>query len=116
MLDSLTENETGLILRSWTTMAPAFQIKDNPRFEIIEGDAELFDSWDAEYSETRGYAASSERDCFLWYSSPIEAIIAHKYVQSFFYTSVLIKDFEYSDRFLVMVPRAFANKHFSAQV
>ena len=116
MLDSLTENETGLILRSWTTMAPAFQIKDNPRFQIIEGDADLFDFWDAEYSETRGYAANSERDCFFWYGSSIEAIIAHKYVESLFYSSVLIEDHEYSDRFLVMVPRAFANKHFSAQV
>lgn len=116
MLDSLTENETRLILRNWTTAARAFQIKDNPRFEIIEGDADLFDYWDAEYSDTRGYAASSENDCFAWYHSAIEAIIAHKYAQSLSYSSVLIRDYEYSDSFVVMLPIEFANQYFSVQV
>ena len=105
MLDSLTENETRLILRNWTTSARAFQIIKDARFKIIEGDYREF-LWE-------GFA---EHYWFLWYSSPVEAIIAHKFAKKNKVDSVLIEDLEYSDKFLVMVPRKFAEEHFCAQV
>ena len=107
MLDSLTENETRLILRNWTTMSRALDIMHDPRFKLREGDHIVF-----------LIENFSEHYCFLWYSSPIEAIIAHKFAKKHktFGTSALIEDREYCDKFIVMLPIKVANQHFYAHV
>ena len=103
MLDSLTENETRLILRNWTTMSRALDVINNPRFQIIEGDYIVF-----------AIEGLSKHYCFLWYSNPVEAIIAHKFAKKHktFGFSALLEDREYCDKFVVMLPIKVANKHF----